>query len=145
MLAIVNYPTLEELRANQDKPGIREYVEGIDAGLDRFAREKLREPDQLPEIDSLAIEIEPDFDARELDNPRTLLLHRGDVIFSDLRHSNVSITLGYYLKTASPEVLAGMNKLEDAAQMVEKSAAPALRDSYGTVKPSSDASPELVN
>jgi hypothetical protein len=36
-----------------------------------------------------------------------------------LRHSNVSITLGYYVKTASPEVLAGMNKLEDAAQLVE--------------------------
>jgi hypothetical protein len=49
------------------------------------------------------------------------------------------------VKTASPEVLAGMNKLEDAAQMVEKSAVPAARDSYGTVTPSSDARPELVN
>jgi hypothetical protein len=62
-----------------------------------------------------------------------------------LRHSNVSITLGYYVKTASPEVLAGMNKLEDAAQLVEKSAFPAVRDSCATVIPSSDASPELVN
>ena len=62
-----------------------------------------------------------------------------------LRHSNVSITLGYYVKTASPEVLAGMNKLEDAAQIVENSAAPAARGSYRTVTPSSDASPELVN
>jgi hypothetical protein len=86
-----------------------------------------------------------DFDARELDNPRTLLLHGGDVIFSDLRHSNVSTTLGYYVKTASPEVLAGMNKLEDAAQMVEKSAVPAARDNYRTAAPSSDARPELVN
>jgi hypothetical protein len=83
MLAIVNYPTLEELRANQDKPGIREYVERIDAGLDRFAREKLREPDQLPEIDSLVIELGWDFDAREEENPRTLLIHGGDVIFSE--------------------------------------------------------------
>jgi hypothetical protein len=83
MLAIVSYPTLEELRANQDKPGIREYVEQIDAGLDKFAGEKLREPEQLPEIDSLAIEIEWDFDARERDNPRTLLMHGGDVIFSE--------------------------------------------------------------
>src|SRR5215469_4477512 len=66
-------------------------------------------------------------------------------IHAILRHSNVSITLGYYVKTASLEVLAGMNKLEDAAQIVEKSAVPTLRDSYGTVKPSSDASPELVN
>ena len=62
-----------------------------------------------------------------------------------LRHSNVSITLGYYVKTAGPDVLAGMNKLEDAAQIVEKSAVPAVRDSYGTVNTSSDASPELVN
>jgi integrase len=46
-----------------------------------------------------------------------------------LRHSNVSITLGYYVKTASPEVIAGMNKLEDAAQIAEKSAVPAVRDS----------------
>jgi len=82
-LAIVSYPTLEQLRANQDKPGIREYVERIDAGLDKFAREKLREPDQLPEIDSVVIEIEWDFDAQEEDNPRTLLMHGGDAIFSE--------------------------------------------------------------
>ena len=71
MLAIVSYPTLEELRANPEKPGIREYVQRIDAGWDKFEREKLREPEQLPDIDSLAIEIEWDFDAREQDNPRT--------------------------------------------------------------------------
>ena len=54
MLAIVSYPTLEELRANQEKPGIREYVERIDAGFDKFEREKLREPEQLPEISEAA-------------------------------------------------------------------------------------------
>ncbi len=83
ILAMVSYPTLEQLRANQDKPGIREYVERIDAGLDKFVREKLQGPDQLPEIDSLAIEIEWDFDAREEDNPRTLLIHAGEVVFSE--------------------------------------------------------------
>src|SRR5579871_878928 len=83
MLAIVSYPTLEELRANQDKPGIREYVQRIDAGLDQFAREKLQAPEQLPEIDSLSLEIEWDFDGSDPDNPRTLLKHNGIVIFSE--------------------------------------------------------------
>jgi len=83
MLAIVSYPTLEELRANQDKPGIRDYVERIDAGLDRFAKEKLREQEQLPEIASRTIEIEWDFDGQDQDNPRTLLMHGADVIFSE--------------------------------------------------------------
>jgi hypothetical protein len=44
MLAIVSYPTLEEARANSDRPGIREWVQQINAGLDKFAREKLRGP-----------------------------------------------------------------------------------------------------
>ena len=46
MLAIVSYPTLEELRANQDRPGIREYVQLIDAGIDKYAERVVMERHQ---------------------------------------------------------------------------------------------------
>jgi integrase len=62
-----------------------------------------------------------------------------------LRHSNVSVTLGYYVKSSSPDVLAGMNKLEDAAEMLEKSAMQDLRDSNRTPKPDPGAMPGFVN
>ncbi len=83
MLAIVSYPTLEELRANQDKPGIREYVEQIDAGLDKFAREKLREPEQLPEIDEDSITPRWDTITAIPMTARTLIKHGDTVIFSE--------------------------------------------------------------
>lgn len=83
MLAIVNYPTLEELRANQDKPGIREYVQRIDAGLDKFAREKLREPEQLPEINDNRFTLIWDFDDSNPDDERTLLKYNDTVLFSE--------------------------------------------------------------
>jgi integrase len=53
-----------------------------------------------------------------------------------LRHSNVSVTLGYYVKTASPDVVAGMRKLEEELR---------AKDSDRTVKPDSGATPGLVN
>lgn len=83
MLAIVSYPTLEELRANQDKPGIREYVERIDAGFDRFEREKLREPEQLPDINENSFTLTWDFDGSNPDDHRTLIKHGEAVIFSE--------------------------------------------------------------
>ena len=73
MLAIVSYPTLEELRANQDKPGIRQYVERIDAGFDKFEREKLREPEQLPEISEGSFTLMWDNDHSNPDDRRTLI------------------------------------------------------------------------
>jgi hypothetical protein len=83
ILAIVSYPTLEELRANQDKPGIREYVQRIDAGLDNFAREKLREPEQLPEIKDDSFTLVWDNDHSNPDDRRTLIKHGDAVIFSE--------------------------------------------------------------
>ena len=62
-----------------------------------------------------------------------------------LRHSNVNVTLGYYVKSSGRDVLAGMNKLEDAAETLEKSAVHRLRDTNGTVKPDSGATPEFLN
>ena len=44
------------------------------------------------------------------------LYHMGvpdNVIQAILRHLNVSITLGYNVRSASPHVLAGMQKLEE--------------------------------
>jgi hypothetical protein len=83
MLAIVSYPTLEELRANQDKPGIREYVQRIDDGLDKFAREKLQGPEQLPEIDEDNFTLTWDFDNSIRDDERTLIKHGDTIIFSE--------------------------------------------------------------
>jgi hypothetical protein len=42
ILAIVSYPSLEEARANSDRPGIREWVQQIDSRLDLFEAQKLR-------------------------------------------------------------------------------------------------------
>ena len=83
MLAIVSYPTLEELRSNQDKPGIREYVQRIDDGFDKFEREKLREPEQLPEINEDSFTLAWDNDHSNPDDRRTLIKHGDTVIFSE--------------------------------------------------------------
>ena len=61
------------------------------------------------------------------------------VIQAILRHSNVNITLGYYLKTASPDVLAAMEKFE------EKLTAQSLQDTDRTAKMNSGATPGFVN
>jgi hypothetical protein len=83
MLAIVSYPTLEKARANADKPGIREWVQRIDAGLDKFAREKLREPEQLPEINEDSFTLVWDNDHSNCDDRRTLIKHGDTIIFSE--------------------------------------------------------------
>ena len=83
MLAIVSYPTLEEARANADKPGIREWVQQIDAGLDKFAREKLQGPEQLPEIKEDRFTLVWDNDHSNPDDRRTLIKHGETVIFSE--------------------------------------------------------------
>jgi prevent-host-death family protein len=59
-----------------------------------------------------------------------------------LRHSNVNVTLGYYVKTARPDVVAGLQKLEQklTSEAAEKSGVQNLRDTYGTVKPASGIS-----
>lgn len=64
---------------------------------------------------------------------------RDKVIQAILRHSNVNITLGYYVETASSDVMAAMGKFE------EKLAVHSLRDTDRTLKPGSVAMPEFVN
>jgi hypothetical protein len=63
--------------------GIREYVTRIDAALDKLAREKLRGPDQLPEINDESFTLVWDFDDHGLDDKRTLIRHEDAVIFSE--------------------------------------------------------------
>jgi len=83
ILAVVLYPTLPELRANMDKPGVREWVEQIDRGFDEFEAQKLREPAQLPDIVESSFEVVWDFDNSKPDDPRTVLKHGDIVIFSE--------------------------------------------------------------
>lgn len=84
VLAEVLYPTLEELRANADKPGVREWVQQIDNGFDEFEAQKLREPEQLPEIEAdsfrLVWDVETD---KSSGHSRTVLKHGNAVIFSE--------------------------------------------------------------
>jgi integrase len=61
------------------------------------------------------------------------------VIQAILRHSNVNVTLAYYVKSASSDVMAAMVKFE------ENLAVQSLQDSSGTLKPGSGATPGFVN
>jgi integrase len=61
------------------------------------------------------------------------------VIQAILRHSNVNVTLGYYVKPQTPDVIAAMGKFE------AEIAAHNFRDSDGTVNQASGATPKSVN
>jgi integrase len=61
------------------------------------------------------------------------------VIQAILRHSNVNVTLAYYIKSASSDVMAAMGKFE------EKLDAQTLQDTDRTAKADSGATPEIVN
>ena len=61
------------------------------------------------------------------------------VIQAILRHSNVNVTLAYYVKSASADVMAAMGKFE------EELAVQTVQDSDRTPKPDSGATLEFVN
>jgi integrase len=61
------------------------------------------------------------------------------VIQAILRHSNVNITLGYYIKPQTNDVIAAMDKFE--AEMAAHNAA----DTDGTPNPPLGAMPKSVN
>jgi len=61
------------------------------------------------------------------------------VIQAILRHSNVNVTLGYYVKSASSDVMAAMGKFE------EKLTVQNLQDTERTLKPDSDATSGFVS
>jgi integrase len=64
------------------------------------------------------------------------------VIQKILRHSNVSTTKTYYIKSTSADVTEAMAQLEKS---LPKTEGQNLRDSYGTVKPDTGATPGFVN
>lgn len=61
------------------------------------------------------------------------------VIQAILRHSNVNVTLAYYVKSASSDVQAAMGRLE------QELAVPTVRDTDRTPNANSDATSEFVN
>jgi integrase len=61
------------------------------------------------------------------------------VIQAILRHSNVNITLSYYVKSASSDVIAAMGKFE------KRLAVQSLRDTDRTLESNSGATPEFLN
>jgi len=83
ILAVAFYPTLPELRANMDKPGVREWVERIDRGFDEFEAQKLREPSQLPDLAEGSFELVWDFDDSHHNHSRTLIKCGDVVAFSE--------------------------------------------------------------
>jgi hypothetical protein len=84
ILAIVSYPTLAEARANSDRPAIRDWVQQIETGTKSFEEQKLRTPEQLPEISADSFTLVWDFESDEhCDNPRTVIKHEGTAIFSE--------------------------------------------------------------
>jgi hypothetical protein len=64
------------------------------------------------------------------------------VIQKILRHSNVSTTTTYYVKSTPADVMQAMVQLENS---LPKSKGQNLRDSYGTPKPDTGATPGFVN
>jgi integrase len=59
-----------------------------------------------------------------------------------LRHSNVSVTMTYYVKPIGEDVLSGMAKLEE--KFAEKTSAQTLTNSLTNSKPASGSPPETV-
>jgi integrase len=64
------------------------------------------------------------------------------VIQRILRHSNVSTTANYYIKTAADDVRSAMAKLE---KTVTENPGSELRDTFGTLEPILSAPPESIN
>jgi hypothetical protein len=64
------------------------------------------------------------------------------VIQRILRHSNVSTTANYYIKTAADDVRNAMAKLE---KTVIENAGSEFRDTFGTPEPILSALPESIN
>ena len=69
---------------NQQLAAVRRIAhEAADAGLDKFEREKLREPEQLPNINADGFTLVWDNDHSNPDDRRTLIKHGETVIFSE--------------------------------------------------------------
>ena len=84
LIIVVLHPTMEESRANWDKVSEwdRKNIEAAEAHQAEFARRKLREPAQLPDIAEPSFTLSWDF-AVEGSHKETLIKHGNNVIFSE--------------------------------------------------------------
>ena len=87
MLAIVSYPTIAESKANWDKlsdAGKRQ-VELIEAHYSDFEANRLKRPDQLPDIrgDNLIFVWDFEYAANDRDAVNTIIKHEGKVIWRE--------------------------------------------------------------
>ena len=104
MLAIVNYPTLEELRSSGDPADV--FQAGvIEQFRKTFEAQKLKSSDQLPDLDAPSFALVWDF-VQAHDERRTVLRYGNRVLFSE------------------PAVWEGYQRFEEVCKIV--------RDKYGS-------------
>lgn len=89
MIAIVSYPTHGETRdaAAAGNASAQEDLAEVDAReefLDRFHRERLKDPAQLPDIEGERIDLLWDFEEAEDGNDRTIIRHGERVIWTEI-------------------------------------------------------------
>ena len=106
------FPTLQEYRANWDKlsDAARELVERRERLETQFDREGLKDPSQLPNIDSAKFVLDWDFTGEESSDHRTLIRHGDEVIFSE------------------PAFYEGYERFVQVAEILRRRYGPAVRD-----------------
>lgn len=82
-LATVLDPTLDEMRANIDKPGVREELERWERAIAWFEERKLKTPDQLPDIDDPEFVLTWDFDQDDQKKSWTIIKNGQQEIFRE--------------------------------------------------------------
>ena len=111
LITIVMHPTIKESRANWDKVSEwdRRLIEAAEARHADFARRKLREPSQLPDIAEPSFVLDWEF-ADGASAPETLIKHRDTVIF------------------AEPAFYEGYKRFAEVAEILRHRYGAALRD-----------------
>jgi hypothetical protein len=111
LITVVLHPTIEESRANWDKVSEwdRKQIEAAEARQADFARRKLRDPSQLPDIPEPSFVLHWDF-ADDGSRRETLIKHRDKVIF------------------AEPAFYEGYERFIEVAQILRTRYGAALRD-----------------
>ena len=96
MLAIVNYPTTEEMRSSEDPTDVLQAAV-IEQLQKNYEAQKLRSGDQLPDLDAPSLELVWDFI-----EPRTVLRYGNRVLFSE------------------PAVFEGYERFEEVCKIVHE-------------------------
>ena len=111
LITVVLHPTIEESRANWDKVSEwdRKLIEAAERRQINFARGKLREPSQLPDIPEDSFILHWDF-AHDGSSGETLIKHGDNIIF------------------AEPGFYEGYERFIEVAQILRTRYGAALRD-----------------